>query len=258
MMTPIATHSPYLERSFWSLEAAAIGWRPNESRADPGHIDPASRHNLVRDDRKALVLRLVRVLEDHDPYTALHCKRVAHYAAAFGRHIGLPADDVRTLRRGGHLHDIGKIALEHSVLRKPGPLSASEFAAMKRHTLIGDDLCARLRLPARVQEIVRQHHERLDGSGYPLGIRGDDISLLAQIVGIADVFDALTTERPYRAAMDLTHACIELRHEATLGWRDSCLVEAFVGWVGSAAVNACAFRTRTTAYSVLPAAPAER
>jgi putative two-component system response regulator len=212
-----------------------MAWLRNESRANRDHTDPALPRTLVmRDDRKAVVLRLVRVLEAHDPSTAGHCKRVAHYAAALGRNLGLPADDVRMLRQGGHLHDIGKIALDVSILRKPGRLSASEFAAMQRHTVIGDELCARLRIPARVRDIICQHHERLDGSGYPHGVRGDDISLLAQIVGIADVFDALTTERPYRPAMDLTHACIELRHEGALGWRDPCLVEAFVKWVGSA------------------------
>jgi putative two-component system response regulator len=141
----------------------------------------------------------------------------------------LGAEDIAALRRGGYLHDLGKIAVPDAILLKTGPLSRDEFDIVKRHTTVGDQLCGNLRLLRLVRPIVRWHHERADGSGYPDGLRGPEIPFLAQIMGIVDVYDALTTDRPYRAALTSEAACAALEHEAELGWRRADLVRAFVG-----------------------------
>jgi putative two-component system response regulator len=141
-----------------------------------------------------------------------------------GRRLGLGAPDLEALERGGVLHDIGKIAIPDAILLKPSRLTAAEFDQMKQHTIIGDRLCSELRLLRGVRPIVRHHHERLDGSGYPDGLRGRDVPLLAQIMSVVDVYDALTTVRPYKAALTPAQAFDELIAEAHRGWRDLALV----------------------------------
>src|SRR5690606_12262888 len=128
-------------------------------------------------------------------------------------------DDLQALGRGGYFHDIGKIALPDSILLKPDTLTDEEFERVKEHPVVGDRLCGDLRALHRVRSIVRHHHERLDGSGYPDGLRGDEIPLLAQIIGIVDVYDAMTTNRPYRAARSSEEALGELSREVDRGWR---------------------------------------
>jgi putative two-component system response regulator len=180
------------------------------------------------DSAEAMILSLARTVEARDPYTRGHCDRMATYAAAFGAHLQLPPEQIVALHRGGYLHDVGKIGLPDSILLKPGPLTLDERAAMKRHTLIGDGLCTELKLLRLVRPIVRHHHERLDGSGYPDGFLGETVPLLAQIMGIVDVFDAMTTDRPYRAAVSPEVAAAELVREAREGWRRRDLVEEFL------------------------------
>lgn len=179
------------------------------------------------DSAESIILSLARTVEARDPHTEGHCERLAHYAMALGRRLGLSEDDLAALHWGGFLHDIGKIAIPDAVLFKPGPLTSEEQAIMKRHPIIGEELCGGLRALARVRPIVRHHHERLDGSGYPDGLVGDAIPLLAQIVGIVDVFDALITPRPYRGGSSPADALEQLRREVELGWRDGRLVETF-------------------------------
>lgn len=157
-----------------------------------------------------------------------HARRLATLSGVVGRSIGLPAADVETLRLGSLLHDIGKAAIPPQVLFKCGRLSTEEFAAVKYHPIIGDLLCARVRGLERARPIVRHHHERLDGTGYPDGLQGDEIPLLAQIVGIIDVYDALVYPRPYKPAFDREHAFGILLREARFGWRDTALTEALI------------------------------
>jgi putative two-component system response regulator len=152
---------------------------------------------------------------------------MAAYAATLGMHLRLSGDEVGALRRGGYLHDIGKVAIPDSVLQKAGPLTADEFEIVKRHTTIGDRLCGNLRLLRMVRPIVRCHHERADGSGYPDGLAGEEIPMLAQIMGVVDVYDALTTNRPYRPALAAEDACATLEREADRGWRRADLVQEF-------------------------------
>jgi putative two-component system response regulator len=184
---------------------------------------------------ESVIVSLALTIEARDSTTGGHCQRLAQYGSALGRALGLDVDDVAALARGGFLHDVGKVGIPDALLLKPGPLAPDEYELIKQHTVIGDRLCGELRLLRRVRPIVRHHHERLDGSGYPDGLRGDAIPLVAQIMGVVDVFDALTTERPYRAALPVAWAAQELRREVARGWRRADLVATFLEQVGAAA-----------------------
>jgi putative two-component system response regulator len=180
------------------------------------------------DSTEGILRSLALIIEARDEYTDGHCERLARYSVALGTHLGLSAEDLSALDRGGYLHDIGKIGIPDSLLLKPAALTPAEFELMKQHTIIGDRLCGELRSLRLVREIVRQHHERLDGSGYPDGLKGKQVSKLAQIVSIADLYDAVTTARPYRPQLPAEHAYSELRDEAKRGLRADDLVEAFI------------------------------
>jgi len=180
---------------------------------------------------EAIILGLGATIEARDPTTRGHCQRLSHYATTLGRSIGLDQADLDALDRGGFLHDIGKIAVPDRVLLKDGSLDAQESRVMREHPVVGDALCAGLRSLVRVRPIVRHHHERLDGTGYPDGLRNTQVPLLAQIVAIVDVFDALTTERPYRTALPKPDAVGILMDEAAKGWRDRALVDEFAALI---------------------------
>jgi putative two-component system response regulator len=180
------------------------------------------------DSAEAVLRNLALWIEARDSYTEGHCDRLGRYATDLGRTLQLSEDDLMTLSRGGYFHDIGKIALPDSILLKPGPLTPEEYEKMKEHPVIGDKLCGDLRALHHVRPIVRHHHERQDGSGYPDGLAGDAIPLLAQIISIVDVFDALTTTRPYHRALPVEEGLEELRKEARSGRHRMELVEAFV------------------------------
>lgn len=181
------------------------------------------------DSAESVILSLALTIEARDGTTDGHCQRLAGYAAALGSAIGLEAQEVAALRLGGFLHDIGKVGIPDRILLKPGRLTPDEYELMKEHTIIGDRLCGELRSLRRVRPIVRHHHERQDGSGYPDGLEGDAIPLLAQIMGVVDVFDALTTPRPYKPALAPNQAHMMLLEEADRGWRSRALVETFIG-----------------------------
>ncbi len=185
------------------------------------------------DSAASIIMTLAVLIEARDGYTDGHCHRMANYATLLGRHLGLGDNDLQALHRGGFLHDIGMLAIPDAVLRKRGTLSPDEYELIKSHTVVGDTLCGNLRSLRAVRPIVRHHHERLDGSGYPDGLDGDQIPLLAQVVGIVDVFDAVTTRRPYQEAMPLDHAVEVLRSHARMEWRRRDLVEGFADIVES-------------------------
>jgi putative two-component system response regulator len=176
---------------------------------------------------EAVILGLGATIEARDPSTRGHCLRLANYATALGRSLGLDRQQISALQRGGYLHDIGKIAVPDRVLLKDGRLDPDEQLVMREHPLVGDALCAGLRSLRAVRPIVRHHHERLDGSGYPDGLKRSEVPLLAQIVSIVDVFDALTSHRPYRAALPKAVALDMLDEEVQRGWRDRQLVDTF-------------------------------
>jgi putative two-component system response regulator len=186
------------------------------------------RYTDELESAEAVILGLGATIEARDPTTNGHCQRLAHYATQLGRSLSLDGSDLAALERGGFLHDIGKIAVPDNVLLKDGKLDPYESRVMRKHPIVGDSLCAGLRSLNKVRPIVRHHHERLDGSGYPDGLRNGEVPLLAQIISTVDVFDALTTERPYRAARPCSEAFQVLTDEASKGWRDRVLVDAFV------------------------------
>jgi putative two-component system response regulator len=188
------------------------------------------------DRAEDVIISLALTIEARDAYTVGHCQRLASAAVALGHALGLPAEDLVALRRGAFMHDLGKVGVPDSILLKPSTLTPSEYELMKQHAVIGDRLCGDLRALRRVRGIVRHHHERLDGSGYPDGLRGDEIPELAQIIGLVDVYDALTTDRPYRPAIAPAEACAQLRHEAEAGWRRRDLVDTFIGLVESGVI----------------------
>ena len=206
--------------------------------AKPFHFDEltARVRSLMRlkrftddlESAESVITSLALTIEARDQYTEGHCERLAHYSTALGADLGLPAEDLAALQWGGILHDVGKIAVSDTVLQKPASLTMTEFQAMKLHTVIGERLCGELHSLRRVRPIVRHHHEHLDGTGYPDGLRGDAFPMLAQIMGIVDVYDALTTQRPYRPAMKPERAFELLLQEAAKGWRRRDLVEAFI------------------------------
>jgi putative two-component system response regulator len=180
------------------------------------------------DSASAILTTLSRMIEGRDGNAAGHCSRMANYATGLGRALGIAEDDLHVLYRGAFLHDVGMLAISDLVVCKPGPLDPDEYALVKSHTVLGDELCANLRSLQPIRPIVRWHHERLDGSGYPDGLRGDAIPLPAQIVGVVDVFEAVTTERPYQRKRSPEEAIATLRDEVARGWRRGDLVEAFV------------------------------
>ena len=186
------------------------------------------RYTEQLDSAESVIVTLARTIEARDPYTRGHCERLAEYATALGARLGLDETELAALRRGAYLHDVGKVGVPDSVLLKADRLTAAEYAVMKQHTVIGDEICSGLRLLDDVRPIVRSHHERPDGSGYPDGLVGSDIPFLARITSVVDVYDALTTTRSYKPAMSPVEAIRELREEAQRGWKFPDLVEAFI------------------------------
>lgn len=170
-------------------------------QASPELIDLNGR----LDQLEAMYLRVVREwgesIESKDHYTAGHCQRVADYACMLAAELGFEKRDLNWMRMGGFLHDVGKTAVPAEVLNKPGALDADEWVLMKSHTTVGDEIVAPLNFPWDIRPIVRNHHERWDGTGYPDGLSGTDIPLSARILCVADVYDALTTARSYRPAL---------------------------------------------------------
>jgi putative two-component system response regulator len=206
---------------------------PLELQARVRSLLRIKRYTDDLDSAESVIVSLALTIEARDSYTDGHCHRLAAYATALGRALGLAEEDIAALERGGFLHDIGKIGIPDAVLLKPGRLTAEEYELVKQHTIIGDRLCSGLRSLKRVRPIVRHHHERLDGSGYPDGLRGSHIPLLAQIMGIVDVFDATTTTRTYKVGASPEQALNELAQEVARGWRRADLVDAFGALVQS-------------------------
>lgn len=180
------------------------------------------------DSAESVIMSLALTVEARDPYTEGHCERLANYAVALGAALGLSDDDLAALKRGGFLHDVGKIGISDALLLKGDRLTPVEYEQVKLHPVIGERLLGDLRSLVAVRPIVRHHHERLDGSGYPDGLRGAEVPLLAHVVSIVDAFDAMTTPRPYRRAMNHRDACAELRADVARGTMSRDLVEMFV------------------------------
>lgn len=190
-------------------------------------------HSLLRlkqftdelDNAETVLFSLALSIEAKDPYTEGHCDRLSKYSVALGQKLGLSEELRVSLRRGGRVHDIGKLAVPESILLKPGPLTAEERKIMEQHTIVGERICAPLRSFRHVLPIIRHHHEKQDGSGYPDGLKGEQIPLTARILQVADIFDALTTDRPYREALPPAKAFAIMREEVERGWWDGSLID---------------------------------
>jgi putative two-component system response regulator len=167
-------------------------------------------------------------VESRDPYTEGHCERLAQHASALGRHLGLDEESIIALRRGGYLHDLGKIAVPDDILKKGSNLSPEEWAVMKQHPITGENICRPLKSLRLVLPIIRNHHEHSDGSGYPDGFRKSETPLLARILQVVDVYDALRTARPYKPALSHEQAAVTMREEARSGlWDEQLVIEFF-------------------------------
>jgi HD-GYP domain-containing protein (c-di-GMP phosphodiesterase class II) len=158
-----------------------------------------------------ILIALATALEAKDPYTEGHSSRVAWYAVVIGKEMGLGSVELENLHRGGLIHDIGKIGIGGSILRKPGPLNEEEWQKMRMHPLVGADIISSIEMLSGAMPGVRQHHERWDGSGYPDGLAGEDIPLIARVMSVADAFDALTTDRSYRKGCSADLALAEIQ-----------------------------------------------
>src|SRR5882724_3316564 len=192
-------------------------------------------HSLLRlkqftdelDNAETVLFSLALSIEAKDPYTEGHCDRLSKYSVALAEKLGLP-DHLRVaLRRGGLIHDIGKLAVPEHILLKPGPLTPEERKIMEQHTVIGEGICAPLRSFRNVLPIIRHHHEKQDGSGYPDGLKGAQVPLTARILQVTDIYDALTTDRPYRKALPQEKAFAIMREEVKRGWWDGLILDEF-------------------------------
>jgi putative two-component system response regulator len=172
------------------------------------------------ENAEVVLFSLALSIEARDPYTRGHCERLAEMSVMLGQKLGLPDDQIKALRRGGIVHDIGKVVVPDAILLKPGPLSPGEIAVMRKHPVVGERICAPLKTLRLVLPIIRHHHEKRDGSGYPDGLSGEEIPLAARILQLADVYDALTTDRPYRTAVPSEVALGMMDEESRLGWWD--------------------------------------
>ncbi len=186
----------------------------------------------AHDQTEAVLVTLAQTVEHRDRYTGGHCQRLSLYSVLLGSNLKLSQDELIALYRGGFLHDIGKIAIPDSVLLKQGPLTPEEHLLMQSHTLKGEEICRPMVSLAPVLPIIRNHHERWNGSGYPDKLVGENIPLLARILQIADIFDAITTKRPYKVAQSPVEAMKILEQQAAASLLDPSLVEAFLKIAG--------------------------
>src|SRR5258707_1000252 len=162
---------------------------------------------------ETVLLTLARSIEEKDAYTQGHCERLSRMSVLLGEKIGLSVEQLSALRRGGIVHDIGKVAVPDSILLKPARLTPEEMQIVKEHPVAGERICAPLRSFRLVLPIIRHHHEKLDGSGYPDGLKGEQIPLPVRILSTVDIYDALTTNRPYRKAMSPKQAFFQMHEE---------------------------------------------
>jgi putative two-component system response regulator len=206
-------------------------------------VRAAMRARIATDrleDASQVIYALANAVEAKDAYTEGHTERVGALAVEAGRLAGLDEDTQEALRQGGVLHDIGKIGIPNEIINKAGLLTPKERIVMNKHPIIGERICEPLKSLRQLLPIIRWHHEKLDGTGYPDGIKGSAFPVSAQILQLADIYDAITTDRPYHRARTRESAVDFLHYEAGKGWRDHALVDV----LGKAATNLNLGRTR--------------
>jgi putative two-component system response regulator len=229
MVTSVSGHDFEVE----GIEAGADEYlkmplHPSVVRA---RVNSLLRHKAAVDsleEAETILFALAQAVENRDTGTGQHCERLATYSVALGLALGLPRQDLVALYRGGFLHDIGKISVPDAILLGTGKLTDEQWVIMQRHTIHGVEICEPMKTLASVLPIIRSHHERWDGTGYPDRLRGEEIPLLARILQVVDIFDALTTARSYKPAYTKDEALVILQQEAAKGWRDAELVALFI------------------------------
>jgi putative two-component system response regulator len=179
------------------------------------------------EEAEAILFALAQTIEQRDRYTGGHCQRLASYGLTMGLALGLSRPELVALHRGAFLHDIGKISIPDAILFKECELDGDEWSIMREHPVRGVEICRPMKSLSSVLPVIRNHHERWDGSGYPDGLKGEQIPLLARILQVTDIYDALTTARPYKPARSHEDALEVLQREADYGWRDPELVSLF-------------------------------
>jgi putative two-component system response regulator len=215
------------------MPAVACGGEPSrdlpalEPERAPGCGTNGSAEFAI-DETEEILFALALAVEQRDRHTGGHCERLAFICVAMGVAMGLDRPSLVALYRGGYLHDVGKVGIPDSIMFKPGPLTADEWVTMRSHTTRGEEICRHMKSLASVLPIIRHHHERWDGSGYPDGLRGEQIPLLARIVQIVDIYDALANPRPYKAAYTSDQTLAVIQEETGRGWRDPQVVKVFL------------------------------
>ena len=210
---------------------ASLSWLepkigPGAPVLSPSSLKPVPlQGNLIF--RQESIKALLRTLSARDPYTGYHSNRVTNLALTFARSLSLSSQELAALSNAGYLHDIGKIGVSDSILLKPGPLTPAERALIQNHPLIGEKIVEPLGFTSQEKDLILLHHERWDGRGYPRGLQGSSIPFLCRLLSLVDVFDALTSDRPYRQAFTMPEALAEI--EAQAGYQfDPDLSEKFV------------------------------
>ncbi|MBW4687641.1 MAG: two-component system response regulator [Komarekiella atlantica HA4396-MV6] len=191
------------------------------------------RLNEDLDHAEQVLFSIAMSIESRDPNTGDHCERLVKLGQAFGEYLNLSRYQIRDLMWGGYLHDIGKVGIPDAVLLKKGKLSPEDWKIMRQHVLIGEKICQPLRSMRGVIPIIRHHHERWDGSGYPDRLKGDNIPFLAQVFQLIDIYDALTSERPYKRAFTSEEALLVMQEETDSGWRNPELMQQFTEFINS-------------------------
>jgi len=216
-----------------SLEAGANDFirKPYDPTELLARLNSAANHKRLTDQldsAESLLFALARMVEAKDGTTGDHCTRLSHISVVLGKALGLSGENLMALRRGGVLHDIGKLGIPDSILLKPGKLDDAEWHLMKQHVNIGSQIVGELQSMRLTKSIILHHHERWDGSGYPGGLKGTDIPLLARIFQTADIYDALTNERPYKPAFSKEEVIDIMEDEVARGWRDPEITATFL------------------------------
>jgi putative two-component system response regulator len=196
-------------------------------RAVTSGFEPQHADEFVIDETEGILFALAQAVEQRDQQTAGHCERLAFVSVALGMAMGLERAQLLALYRGGFLHDVGKVGIPDSIMFKPAALTADEWVTMRSHSVRGEEICRHLSTLRPVLPIIRHHHERWDGGGYPDGLRGAQIPLLARIVQVADIYDALISARPYKPAFTPHDALRIMQEETDRGWRDPEVIDLF-------------------------------
>jgi putative two-component system response regulator len=210
------------ERRTAAIHSPAAVIEASERPSEPPLAELSTR------DGDGILFSLARIVEQRDSHTAGHCDRLAFTAVALGVAMALDSSSLLTLYLGGYLHDVGKVGIPDSILFKPGALTEEEWEVMRSHPVRGEEICRPLKSFRHVLPLIRSHHERMDGTGYPDRLSGDQFPILARVLQTVDIYDALTNPRPYKGAYGRSKALEIMEEESDRGWRDREITELFV------------------------------